>query len=342
MRGAGTLVLLALLGLVAACSSTPSTQSTALPGDIDAHVAEASRRFDIPEVWIREVIRQESGGRTTLNGKPIVSKAGAMGLMQLMPGTYAEMRRKHGLGSDPFHPRDNILAGTAYIREMYNLFGAPGFLAAYNCGPGCYADYLAGNRSLPGETKRYLAAVAPRLNATPGPNGSDIVVASSPPTTPSARIQPPTVVDVVAPESSPVLPSAPLAVAAAEPAPVERQPSVERTPIQQAALPAPPVRTNPPAPAAAAAPVRVAAAGQWTVQIGAFKSPDDSGRAIDRARSMVPSQLGRSQRVVQPIASPFGPLYRARLAGLSQEAASSACANLVNQGMACFVVAPGA
>ena len=170
----------ALTVLLSACASGGGSQRTATPAEIDAHIAEASKRFDMPELWIREVMRQESGGRTMLNGKPIVSKAGAMGLMQVMPGTYEEMRRKHGLGSDPFDPRDNIIAGTAYLREMYNLFGAPGFLGAYNCGPGCYGDYLAGKRGLPGETRRYIAAVGPRLNRTPAPNGADIVVVSAP------------------------------------------------------------------------------------------------------------------------------------------------------------------
>lgn len=321
MRRIGWLVAVGMLAAVlAGCAGSPPP-STVVDGDIDAHIAEASRRFDMPEHWIREVIRQESGGRTHVNGRPIVSGAGAMGLMQVMPGTYSELRRKHGLGPDPFSPRDNILAGTAYMREMYDMFGAPGFLAAYNCGPGCYSEYLAGNRSLPRETQRYLASVGPRLNRIPTPSGQDIVTADLPRSEISRRPAPPQVVAVVAPEPEPPLPTPPLPTPPAVPA--ARQPQ----PVQVAALAPPP-----------AAP----AGGQWTVQIGAFKSPDDSGRAIDRARSMAPDHLNRSQRIVQPINSPFGQLYRARLAGLSQQAAANACANLVSQGMACFVVAPGA
>ncbi|MCC5967787.1 MAG: transglycosylase SLT domain-containing protein, partial [Natronohydrobacter sp.] len=64
-----------------------------------------------------------------------VSHAGAMGLMQVMPGTWAELRAAHQLVDDPFDPRDNILAGAAYLRQMYDRFGSPGFLAAYNAGP---------------------------------------------------------------------------------------------------------------------------------------------------------------------------------------------------------------
>lgn len=74
-------------------------------------IREASRRFHVPEAWIAAVMRAESGGRTHLDGRPIVSRAGAMGLMQVMPGTYAAMRRRYGLGSDPHDPRDNIMAG---------------------------------------------------------------------------------------------------------------------------------------------------------------------------------------------------------------------------------------
>ncbi len=122
-------------------------------------VAEASQRLGVPIAWIERVMQAESGGKTMLDGRPIVSRAGAMGLMQLMPGTWAEMRIALGLGSDPFDPRDNILAGTAYLRRMYDRFGYPGMFAAYNAGPGRYAAYLAGRQRLPGETIRYMATL---------------------------------------------------------------------------------------------------------------------------------------------------------------------------------------
>jgi len=128
-----------------------------------AHVAEASRRFGVPERWVREVMRLESGGRTHLNGRPITSHAGAMGLMQVMPGTYAELRARYGFGPDPYDPRDNILAGTAYLREMFDRYGAAGAFAAYNAGPGRYEDYLRRGRPLPGETVRYVNAILPTL-----------------------------------------------------------------------------------------------------------------------------------------------------------------------------------
>lgn len=126
-----------------------------------SYIAQASSRFGIPPDWIRRVIRLESGGRALADGRPVVSRAGAMGLMQLMPGTWRDMRALLGLGDDPFGPRDNILAGTAYLRLMYDRFGYPGLFAAYNAGPSRYAAFLAGGRTLPRETRAYVAAAAP-------------------------------------------------------------------------------------------------------------------------------------------------------------------------------------
>ena len=85
-------------------------------------------------------MRQESDGQ-----EQAVSSAGAMGLMQVMPDTYDDLRQRHPLGSDPFEPHDNIMAGAAYIREMHDRYGAPGFLAAYNAGPLRLDGYLDGS-----------------------------------------------------------------------------------------------------------------------------------------------------------------------------------------------------
>ncbi len=122
-------------------------------------IAEASRRFGVPEAWIRAVIRAESGGRTMLDGRPITSHVGAMGLMQIMPGTWAELRARFGLGADPYDPHDNILAGTAYLRELYERYGYPNLFAAYNAGPARFDAHLLGGQSLPAETQAYLAAL---------------------------------------------------------------------------------------------------------------------------------------------------------------------------------------
>ncbi|ARC36796.1 lytic transglycosylase domain-containing protein [Paracoccus yeei] len=130
-----------------------------------AHVAEASLRFGIPPDWIRAVRHVESRGNPHA-----VSPKGAMGLMQVMPETWAALRARHGLGSDPFDPRDNILAGAAYLREMHNRYGdATGMLAAYNAGPGRYDEHLASGRTLPAETRAYVATLAPLLGGDPLP-----------------------------------------------------------------------------------------------------------------------------------------------------------------------------
>ncbi|WP_434403373.1 lytic transglycosylase domain-containing protein [Sphingobium sp. DN12] len=129
--------------------------------DWHPYVAEASARFGVPTAWIERVMRAESNGQTTLNGRPIRSSEGAMGLMQLMPATWADMRSRLGLGFNPDDPRDNILAGTLYLRLMYDRFDYPGLFGAYNAGPGRYAEHLAGRRTLSVETVVYLAKVTP-------------------------------------------------------------------------------------------------------------------------------------------------------------------------------------
>lgn len=96
-----------------------------------------------------------------------VSHKGAMGLMQIMPDTWSALRTRYGLGRDPFDPRDNILAGAAYLREMHDRYGSPGFLAAYNAGPQRYDEYLAGVRALPAETRAYVAMLAPLIGGRP-------------------------------------------------------------------------------------------------------------------------------------------------------------------------------
>ena len=100
----------------------------------------------------------ESGGDVLA-----LSSQGAMGLMQIMPETWAGLRARHGFGDNSYDPRDNILAGAAYLRELYDRYGSPGFLAAYNAGPGRYDEHLATGRALPQETQLYVATLAPLI-----------------------------------------------------------------------------------------------------------------------------------------------------------------------------------
>ena len=130
----------------------------------DETVASASRRFSVPEPWIRAVMVAESGGRT-MSGEhqPIVSSAGAMGLMQLMPDTYKDMSVAYGLGRDPQDPHDNIFAGTAFLHRLFLAYGFPAMFSAYNDGPGNLEYRLLHGELLPRETRDYVADITRAL-----------------------------------------------------------------------------------------------------------------------------------------------------------------------------------
>ncbi len=122
-------------------------------------IREAAARFRLPPDWIDAVIREESAGCETVDGKPTVSSAGAMGLMQLLPTTWREYRKRLGLGDDPFDPQDNILAGAAYLRDLYERYGSAGFLAAYQAGPERWEEFMERGRPLPRSTLVYISRV---------------------------------------------------------------------------------------------------------------------------------------------------------------------------------------
>jgi len=170
-------VIAAVIGPLAMVSASPAhAQSAAAteanPADpFAAYITEAARCFSVPASWIRAVMRAESAGDVRA-----VSSAGAMGLMQIMPQTWADLRAHHRLGTDPFDPRDNIMAGTAYLREMHGRFGSPGFLAAYNAGPGRYEEHLATGWELPAETRDFVTALAPLLG---GERADSAIVAAA-------------------------------------------------------------------------------------------------------------------------------------------------------------------
>ncbi|WP_374710380.1 lytic transglycosylase domain-containing protein [Brucella anthropi] len=142
---------------LAVAQSVPIARPAAHP--YAAHIAEASQHFGIPEYWIRAVLRAESAGDVRA-----ISTAGALGLMQVMPDTWAGLRVRYRLGRDPYDPRDNILAGTAYLREMWDRYdNVAAMLAAYNAGPGRYDDHRATGRPLPADTRTYVAALLPLI-----------------------------------------------------------------------------------------------------------------------------------------------------------------------------------
>nr|WP_272886871.1 lytic transglycosylase domain-containing protein [Phenylobacterium aquaticum] len=149
-------------------------QSVPAADDLQEIVLEAASRFALPPHWIAAVMRAESAGQVRA-----VSPKGALGLMQVMPQTYEGLRVRYGLGADPFQARDNILAGSAYLRELLDRYGQAGMLAAYNAGPARYQDFLRGRRPLPSETQAYVAALAPALGRSAAFEG--VPRASSPP-----------------------------------------------------------------------------------------------------------------------------------------------------------------
>jgi hypothetical protein len=133
-HAARRIAFLLLSGLFLATTSAAAARAQNAPsvlqttgGPIAAHVTEAAERFSIPEHWIRAIMQTESAG-----DRSAISSAGAMGLMQVMPDTWTELRLRYGFGSDPFAQRDNILAGTAYLREMLDRYSNIGaMLGAY-------------------------------------------------------------------------------------------------------------------------------------------------------------------------------------------------------------------
>jgi hypothetical protein len=303
------------------------------------YIAQAAQHFDVPQVWIREVMNVESGGQEYLDGAPITSPAGAMGLMQVMPDTYLELESEYDLGDDPYDPRDNIYAGTAYIREMYDLFGSPGFLAAYNAGPERYEEYLSDHVPLPYETQRYVAMLAPRIQgAMPESPGAETAYAMN---------------------STPVqLPTAPPPAAPAPPPPVARVAQLSEPPRPVPPPPprlmAPPPAPPPPRPAGGFHFIAPALAdtpppqltgslrGPWAIQVGAFDRMDAAHSALNVALRQAPGVLKAAWPTVMSVRESHAMLYRARLVGLSRGAAVHACEELGQDHTACFVVSPAA
>jgi hypothetical protein len=287
---------------------------------------------------------QESGGE-----EQAVSSAGAIGLMQVMPDTYAQLQAQYGLGNDPFDPEQNILAGAAYIREMYDKYGAPGFLAAYNAGPERVDEYLAGNENLPDETVNYLAAVTPNLGnevAFSGPLAAYAVAGVAPPAPSAASFATGCDVDAAYDPDHPcTVPSAPEEVASAAPvqapdggcdADSAYDPANPCTVARAVAASA--IYQPAQAPIVAAAPV----AGAWGIQVGAFASAGLARAVAEGARTEVPQWLGDAG-VALTATTPFGGavLYQARLVNLSRQAAADACSALNRRQLPCVVVQTG-
>jgi D-alanyl-D-alanine carboxypeptidase len=368
---------LGLLAMLAACGSNPTHRTAHYkpsryyppPGPTSdpwgPYIREASRRFGVPENWVRRVMRQESGGQ-----EDVISWAGAIGLMQVMPDTYDGLRARYRLGDDPFDPHNNILAGTAYLREMYDRFGSPGFLAAYNAGPNRLDRYLNDGQPLPAETVNYVASIAPLLGTDRPMSGPLAVYAGG--ATVARAVYRPTPAgcdpDAAYDPGRPCVPTRPAVVqtvAAAVPVPyvsTDCDPDAAYDPTRPCRPPPmAPVVTQPLAPPPArtavryatevrplqermAQPVAFAAGpppGRWMIQVGAFATLSTAQSAADRARAAAPELLDRT-KIELPATAPLGAqvAFRARLSGLSPQAAAEACGRLTGQGMACITVPP--
>ena len=125
-----------------------SCQALAKP-DVDQLIGEASKKHDVDVDLLRSVMRQESGFKPCA-----VSVAGAMGLMQIMPGT-AEMLKL----DDPFDPQKNVDAGASFLKMMLDRYQGNVTLAlgAYNAGPGS-VDKAGGVPPIP-ETMQYITNI---------------------------------------------------------------------------------------------------------------------------------------------------------------------------------------
>jgi len=223
------------------------------------------------------------------------------------------------------------MAGTAYIREMYDRYGAPAFLAAYNAGPDRVDAYLTDGTALPDETVSYVAAVAPRLHGSVSMTGPLAVYAGDGVDRDRAYagggvIGPAVGVDV--------------SVRADEARPATG--SFTSAGLAMASMPS---RVTP---VASSQPVLIAAQptsvsiqeGDWSIQVGAYAKPEQSSAAISAARAIVGDLLRTARSTITSV-SAGGVLYRARLSGLSASVALAACERLQSQGIECFTVRPG-
>ena len=130
----------------------PTGDAAMAPAAFRSAIEAAAARYDLSPAFLDAVARAESG-----YDPDAVSPAGAIGVMQLMPGTARD------LGVDPRDPRQNILGGAAYLRLLLDRFDGDidKTLAAYNAGPGA-VDRYAGVPPYR-ETRAYVAANLDRL-----------------------------------------------------------------------------------------------------------------------------------------------------------------------------------
>lgn len=387
---------LALLfpALLAACATQPDINGPTMPvmeeqADYQAHarshytppgpptdpwgpyINEASSRFDVPTEWIRAVMHQESGGHLyDRYGNFITSTPGAMGLMQIMPPAYDDLRAQYNLGPDPYDPHDNILAGTAYIRQMYDIYGSPGFLAAYNYGPGSLDHYLRQNRALPRETRNYVAAIAPKImgiwpqqrsrndlivarhdrtaqvarrmdTETPlDGGGADVGDDGSTATSPEqAAVQTAETQDIRAawaargfstPQPRPAAPARPRTVQ-----PQDTPPATQGNTLRIRSIPL----ADAPASRRSATDMVAESTHDWAIQLGSYGGERQALMVATQLRPRITPIAGNATVHVMPVHTVRGTLYRARLINLTHSQATGACRRLRGT-MDCITIPP--
>ncbi len=338
-----------LLALLAACATMqPTLPVSQEAADYRAHarryyappgppadpwgpyIREAARRFDVPGTWIRAVMHQESGGHEFINGQFVTSAPGAMGLMQLMPPTYDDMRMQYGLGPDPYDPHDNILAGAAYMRQMYDIYGSPGFLAAYNTGPGRLDDFLTRDRALPHETRQYVAIIGRQIAGIYPTSRSpaDLLVMNQNQAAEEDRRR-----------SREARMDGERRYAARQHDRVDQPTRVAEAPASFRTVS---FRIPLHSAVSRQAESGHAQTGRWGIQVGAFDTRRQASQAVGHARARASAWLPHARAEIAGIGTgrSHARLYRARLTGLTHDDAMLACQRLRRGISRCMVISP--
>ncbi|EGY00084.1 lytic transglycosylase, catalytic [Nitrospirillum viridazoti Y2] len=144
------------------CMKATAHWQAGIAPEVVPEITEAAARFNLPPSLLTAVVAVESAGNPAAT-----SPAGAMGLTQLMPGTWANLRARLHLGASAYQVRDNLLAGAALLADLRERFGPVDALAAYNAGPGRVLAHYRTGQPLPTATQRYVAQVLGRWTQAP-------------------------------------------------------------------------------------------------------------------------------------------------------------------------------
>jgi len=133
----------------------PESDCEPLPAaQLDSLIEGAAKQQDLQPELLRSMVNQESGARPCA-----VSPKGAMGLMQLMPATAAQLGVK-----DPFDPKENLNAGAWFVKQLLTTYNdLPLALGAYNAGP-AKVNAIDGIPAIP-ETQNYIQKILSSLPA---------------------------------------------------------------------------------------------------------------------------------------------------------------------------------